>query len=178
MDEDSASQDHLSKQERQAARQRAATRRRRRRLLLRGLIAGVVLLVPALWLVDRAGSHAIVDAEVVRTRIWRHRPQDGKPHIHTDAILLIQGINEVTLRRADTLEKGQRVRVLVRTGRLTGWPYFVELAEGPAPERVPEPPAVPALAPEEEPSLDLEEEPSVEPDGGGLEGLESDGESG
>jgi hypothetical protein len=96
-------------------------------------------MLPVLWLIDRSGPHAVVQAEVVKTRLWRHRPPDGRPHTHSAATLLVQGLNEVYLRRADNLEKGQRVRVLVRPGRLTGWPYFVELAEGEGPLAAPEP---------------------------------------
>jgi hypothetical protein len=177
MAEDSGPQDHLSKQERQAARQQAAASRRRRKLLLRGLIAGVVLLPGVLWLVDRAGSYAEVDGVVIGTRLWRHRPPDGKPHLHSDARLLIEGLNEVTLRRADTLQEGERVRVLVRHGRLTGYPYFAELAQEIAPGPPPERPTVPGVEPEERPSAEPDEEPPAGLQGAGEEGLEFEDES-
>jgi hypothetical protein len=177
MAEDSGSREHLSKQERQAARQQAAARRRRRKLLLRGLIVGVVLLPAALWLVDRAGSYTEVEGVVVRTRLWRHRPPDGKPHLHSDARLLIEGLNEVTLRRADTLEEGDRVRVLVRHGRLTGWPYFEELAQEIAPGPPAERPTVPGAEPEERPSAEPDEEPPDRMQGEGEEALEFEEES-
>jgi hypothetical protein len=127
-------------------------------------------MVPVLWLIDRSGPHAMVQAEVVRTHLWRHRPPDGRPHTHSNATLLIQGLNEVYVPRADNLEKGDRVEVLVRLGRLTGWPYFVELAEaGPgeplegAPGLLPEEEVLAPPEAEAEPGPELEPEPALEP---------------
>lgn len=75
-----------------------------------------------------SGAEERVEAEVVRTRLWRHRPQGEKPHTHSAATLLIEGLNEVRLPQADGLERGTRVDVWIRRGRISQWPYFVELA--------------------------------------------------
>jgi hypothetical protein len=117
------------KRERQQERQRAAALRRRRRRLQRGGIVATVVLIPFLWILDRTGAEEVVDARVVRTRPWRHRPQDGTPHTHSNATIVIRGLNKVMLRQADGLEEGERVPVRIRRGRLTGWPYFMELAQ-------------------------------------------------
>jgi hypothetical protein len=174
MDGEVQSGGRSSKEERQARRRKAALARRRRRRLAYGGIVAALLAGPLLWMVDRSGPHAVVEAEVVRTRLWHHRPPDGRPHTHSDATLLIQGLNEVLVRRADTLEKGQRVPVLVRPGRLTAWPYFVELAqeEPPAPPTREEPTLEEPALIDPQQGLELAPAPELEPD------IESDEEPG
>ncbi len=114
-----------SKRERQEARRSAARTRRLRTGTRRAGILAAVLLLPLLWLVDCMGPEETVQAEVLRTRLWRHVPQGGKAHSHTSATLVIEGLTEATLDRADGLARGQRFPVRIRRGRLTGWPYFV-----------------------------------------------------
>ena len=130
-------------------------------------MVAVVLLVPVLWLVDCTGPEETVQAEVLRTRLWRHKPQGASAHNHTAATLVIEGLTEATVQRADGLERGQRVAVRIRRGRITGWAYFAGLEEaGVAPF------SEPGGAPE--PLEELPEEPAAEvPEGqppeGGLE---------
>ncbi len=114
-----------SKRERQEARRSAARARRRLTGTRRAGILVVVLLLPLLWVVDCMGPEETVQAEVLRTRLWRHVPQGGQAHMHTSATLVIEGLTEATLDRADGLARGQRFPVRIRRGRLTGWPYFV-----------------------------------------------------
>ena len=71
----------------------------------------------------------MVRAEVVESRLWRHSSGDGPSHTHTAATLQIEGLNEITVDRADDYERGQRVAVWVRRGRISGWPYFLDLAK-------------------------------------------------
>lgn len=89
-----------------------------------------MLVVPALWAFDRSGPEELVDAEVTETRLWRHVPQDGrKPHPHTVATLRIEGLTDVSIEKADGYERGQRIPVWVRRGRITGRPYFTDVAK-------------------------------------------------
>jgi hypothetical protein len=140
-----------AKRERREARKREALTRRRRRRLVRLAIAAAILVVPALWGVEMSGDEEVVQAEVLRTRLWRHRPASGRPHVHSEATLIIEGLNEVSVPQADGLERGSRVDVWIRRGRLSEWPYFVELASqregGAAPEALEE--GVAAEAPAE-----------------------------
>jgi hypothetical protein len=165
-----------SKRERQAARQREARARWRKTLLRRGGVLAPVLALPVLWLVDCTGQEETVQAEVLRTRLWRHVPQGGQAHTHTSATLVIEGLTEATLERGDGLERGQRIPVRIRRGRLTGWPYFggLESAEGLALDEA----EVPQAGSEEGGVLpeDVGEaepvgapEPAGDPEGGGLE---------
>jgi hypothetical protein len=143
------------KRERREARRQAGTARRRQRRIRRGAIAAAILLVPFLWILDRAGGEEVVDAHVVQTRPWRHRPQQGgTSHIHTNATLLIRGLNRVSLRQADGLEKGQQVPVRIRRGLLSGWPYFLELVNASPPEAEPAPEPADAPPPEGEEEAD------------------------
>lgn len=147
-----------SKRDRQEARRSAADARRRRRNFVRGAIVGLLLLGPFLWLVDRAGSEEVLQARVVRTHLYRHTPAGGASHTHVDATVVIEGLNEVRLRRVAGFQEGQQVWVRVRRGLLTGWPYFLEIDEGGAP---PLPAGGPAGAAAEE--LNTETVPEVQP---------------
>ena len=118
-----------TKQERRDVRQRAARRRRATKRLWRAGIIGAVLLIPVLWTLERSGPQELVRAEVIETRMWRRAAGDGTSHTHGAATLLIEGLTETTLGRADAYERGQRVAVWVRRGRITGWPYFLDLAK-------------------------------------------------
>ncbi len=100
---------------------------------MRGAIVGLLLLGPFLWLVDRAGSEEVLQARVIETHLYRHTPAGGASHTHLDATVMIEGLNEVRLRRVVGFQEGQQVYVRVRRGVLTGWPYFLELDEGGAP---------------------------------------------
>ena len=61
--------------------------------------------------------------------MWRHYPGEGTSHQHSAATLRIEGLSETTLDRADGYERSQRVKVWVRRGRISGWPYFLDLAK-------------------------------------------------
>jgi hypothetical protein len=117
-----------SKQLRREQRSRAA---RRRRLLTQGRRLGVVAAILAalgLWALERSGRQELVEAEVTETRRWKHY-DGGSEHPHTAATLQIEGLSETTLDRADGYQRGQRVAVWIRRGRITSWPYFLDLAK-------------------------------------------------
>ena len=119
----------LSKQQRREQRRRAAQRRRRLTQLRRAGIVAILLAMPGLWVFDRSGSQETVDAEVIETRRWRHTAQDGTSHPHLSATLKIEGLSEATLDRADGYQRGQRVPVWIRRGRISGWPYFLDIVK-------------------------------------------------
>jgi len=117
-----------SKRERREERRRAARQRLLwRRVRLAG-IGAAVLAIPALYAFEHNGSQELVDAEVIETRLRRHYGR-GAPHSHTSATLKIEGLSEAAVDRADGYERGQRVPVWIRRGRLSGWPYFLDLAK-------------------------------------------------
>jgi hypothetical protein len=119
----------VTKQQRREQRQRAA---QRRLLLVRGRKLGIiaaVLVIPGLWALERSGPQESVDAEVIETRRWRHTAQDGTSHPHTSATLKIEGLSEAHLERADGYQRGQRVPVWIRRGRITGRPYFLDVVK-------------------------------------------------
>lgn len=118
-----------TKQERREERRRAAHRRRTLGRLRRAGLATAILAVPALWAWERSGSQEMVDAEVVETRRWQHFAKDGTSHPHRAATLRIEGLSETTVERADSYARGQRVPVWIRRGRISGWPYFQDLAK-------------------------------------------------
>ena len=92
-------------------------------------IAALVLAVPALWAFERSGPQELVEAEVTETRRWRHYTAAGESHPHLAATLQIEGLSDTTLDRADGYVRGQRVPVWIQRGRLSGWPYFLDLAQ-------------------------------------------------
>ena len=120
--------ERVSKEERRRLRVEAARRRtlwRRLRLAMWPL----ALLVPlVLYSYETRGPQELVEAEVVETQRYRHVPRDGQAHDHTRAILLIEGVTRTTLDKADGYQRGQRVPVWIRRGRLTGRPSFLDFA--------------------------------------------------
>ena len=119
----------VSKQERRAERVRVAQRRRLLTRVRRVSIVAAVLAVPGLWALESSGPETLVDSEVVETRRWQHYATDGTSHGHSSATLKIEGLSEGFLERADGYERGQRVPVWVRHGRISGWPYFLDVAK-------------------------------------------------
>ena len=119
----------LSKQQRRERRRQAALRRRVLRRLGRAGVVAAVIAVPALLVLEFTGDQEMAEAEVTKTRLWRHYPGDGTSHQHSAATLTIEGLSETTLDRADGYERSQRVTVWVRRGRITGWPYFQDIAK-------------------------------------------------
>lgn len=124
----SSSIGRLSKRERAERRRQLA----RQRLLWRRVrawgIVGVLIGIPVLWGYDCTGPEELVQAEVVSTQRWRHVTGSG-PHTHIRATLLIDGLSKATIDRADGYERGDWIPVWVRRGRVTGWPYFQDLAQ-------------------------------------------------
>lgn len=118
-----------SKQQRREQRHRAARRGRLLTQLRRAAIVASLLAIPGLWAFDRSGPQVTVDAEVIETRRWRHTAQDGTSHPHLSATLKIEGLSEATLDRADGYQRGQRVPVWIRRGRISGWPYFLDIVK-------------------------------------------------
>lgn len=155
------------KRERREARRRAASRRRRRRRLARGSVLGLVLAIPILWGIDLTGAEERVEAQVLRTHLWRHRTSPGQSHTHSDATLIIEGLNEVTVPRADTLQRGARVDVWIRRGRVSGWPYFVEMASERPGQEAAEPTGPEPAPPGDPNTVGAEPTPRAEPEGGG-----------
>ena len=119
----------LSKQERREARRHEARRRQLKNRLRRVGIAVAALSALGLWALEYSGPEELVEAEVIETRRWRHQANDGSSHPHVSATLKIEGLREVTLKRADGYERGQRVLVWVRRGPISGWPYFLDVAK-------------------------------------------------
>ena len=118
-----------SKQQRREERRRAARRRVLATRARRAGIVALVLAIPALWAFEHSGPQELVEAEVTETRRWRHYAEAGKSHPHVAATLRIEGLSETTLDRADGYERGQRVKVWIRRGRITGWPEFLDVAK-------------------------------------------------
>lgn len=118
-----------SKQERREARQREARRRKLKSRLRRIGIAAAVLAVPGLLVFECSGPEELAEAEVIRTRRWRHYADDGSSHPHIAATLKIEGLSEATVERGDDYERGQRLLVWVRRGPISGWPYFLDVAK-------------------------------------------------
>jgi hypothetical protein len=119
----------VTKQQRREQRQRVA---QRRLLLARGRKLGIIaaiLVIPGLWALEHSGPQESVDAEVIETRRWRHTAQDGTSHPHIAATLKIEGLSEAHLQRADGYQRGQRVPVWIRRGRITGRPYFLDVVK-------------------------------------------------
>lgn len=123
MPEESA---RITKRQRREQRRRVA----RRRVWLRRMgISAAVVVVPGLLALECYGPQELVEAEVIETRRWRHVAADRTSHPHTAARLLIEGLSEETLERADGYERGQRVLVWIRRGRISGWPHFLDVAK-------------------------------------------------
>jgi hypothetical protein len=117
-----------SKRERRDERRRVAHRRVVRKRLRRAGIVAAVLAIPVLWSFENAGSQERVDAQVIETRLRKHYTDVGS-HSHTSATLQIEGLSEAVIDRADGYERGQRVAVWIRRGRISGWPYFLDLVK-------------------------------------------------
>lgn len=118
----------ISKRERREERRRTASRRRVLRRLRWGALIAAVVMLPVLALLDCTGPDEQVKAEVVRTQRYTHVTQDGS-HTHLRATLEIEGLSTTTIERADQMRRGEWVPVWIRRGRITGWPYFQDLAE-------------------------------------------------
>jgi len=117
-----------SKRRRAEQRRRAARLRKWRRRSIRFGWVLLILLAPTLWAFDRAGPDEIVQAVVIRTRLWDHVTKDGS-HPHQRATLMLEGRTEKVIQKADNYTRGQRVPVWIRRGRLSGWPYFENLVK-------------------------------------------------
>ena len=144
-----ADQRLTEKQERRRARKRAARGRRLRKQLRRWGLLAVIPVAGALWQYYMSGEDETVQAEVIRTEIYRHQPRTGPAHTHQRATIEIEaGVTE-TLDRADQLQRGQLIPVRIQRGRLTGRAYFLnrdELSSSALPSAdVGLPQAVPAL---------------------------------
>jgi hypothetical protein len=119
----------VTKQQRREQRQRAAQRRRLVTRVRRLGIIAAILAIPCAWAFDRSGPQETVEAEVTETRRWRHTAQDGTSHPHIAATLTIEGLSEFSLDRTDGYQRGQRVPVWIRRGRISGWPYFLDVVK-------------------------------------------------
>ena len=117
------------KRERREQRRLQARRRKQRTRLRRAAIFAALLALPALWLLDRSGPQELVKAEVIETRLWRHSVANGKSHPHTAVTLRIEGLVEARVSRGDDYERGERVPVWIRRGRISSRPYFLDVAK-------------------------------------------------
>jgi hypothetical protein len=118
-----------SKQARREERRKAARRRRLLVRLQRLAILGGALLVPALCTYEYSGPDEVVDAKVIRTQRYEHRTPDAGSHTHIRATLLIEGLTEAKIERADGYQRNQIVPVWVQRGRITGRPHFQDIAK-------------------------------------------------
>lgn len=104
---------------------RADKKRRGRRYGL--FILGIPTLALAFYLVDRTGPVETIAGSVAETSSYLHSGTDGSgEHSHWTAVLEYEG-HRFKLDRADQYQKGDAVSVEVRRGRLTGYPYFVQV---------------------------------------------------
>ncbi len=120
----------ISKKERREQAQRSAIKRR---LLKRSIwigLWGVIVLAACLWTYDRSGPQELVQAEVIHTQQYQHVTQSSGAHSHTRATIRIEDAVEAALERAPNVQRGQKVQVWIRRGRISGRPYFQELSAG------------------------------------------------
>jgi hypothetical protein len=54
---------------------------------------------------------------------------DRASYSHIAATLKIEGLSEANLDRADGYQRGQRVPVWIRRGRISGRPYFLDIVK-------------------------------------------------
>jgi len=125
----SAKSGKISKRQRDEDRRRVARGRALRKRVLQYSGIALVLLVPTLWTIDRSGAEVAVDATVIQTQQYPHYNETSGAHTHLRATLLVDGKSEQVIERADTYQRGQKVKVWVRKGRITGWPYFNDLVK-------------------------------------------------
>ena len=95
---------------------------RRRWLVFFLLLGGAV----ALYAFDRSGPIETIKAEVVDARTYPHRERGSEAHSHTEATLEFEGTSK-TLKKADSLSRGDWVEIDVRRGRISGWAHFAAL---------------------------------------------------
>jgi hypothetical protein len=117
------------KRERDEARRRAARGRALKQKGFRYSGLALVILIPTLWTYDRSGSEIAVDATVILTQQYQHYNEKSGAHTHLRATLLVDGKSEHVVERADNYQRGQKVKVWVRKGRITGWPYFNDMVK-------------------------------------------------
>ena len=98
--------------------------------LRRKVIAVLLVLgaAAAVYAFDRGGPQETIAAQVVETRVYPHTPQGGEAHTHTDVVVEYDGKRR-TIKKADTLTKGDWVEIDVRRGRLSGWPHYQSYRE-------------------------------------------------
>lgn len=118
-----------SKRQRAEERRRQARRRQLRARAAKIALGSLVILVPALWAFDRGGAEQVVEATVIETQQYPHFNETSGKHTHIRATLLVDGQSEQTLQKADDLVRGQKIKVWVRKGRITGWPYFNDVVK-------------------------------------------------
>ena len=120
----------ISKKERREERQRAAIKRRLVKRSIWISVWGVIGLAVGLWAYDRTGPQELVQAEVIRTQQYQHVTQGAGAHSHTRATIRIEDSVEAALERAPDVQRGQKIQVWIRRGRISGRPYFQEVAVG------------------------------------------------
>ena len=104
--------------------------KKRRGRNLGTIILGALGLLFIGFLIDRTGPEESLVGEVVETRNYEHNSGDQQgSHTHVEAIIEFEGKRH-TLSPADRLRRGDRVYVLVRRGRFTGYAYFVSANRG------------------------------------------------
>lgn len=99
-----------------------AERRRRGRIIGLCLLGGVVLLA-ALYLIDRGGPLETIGGVVIDTSTYNHTTGQQGSHTHIEAVLESEG-HRFSLRPGDGFQVGDPVTIEIRRGRLTGYPYF------------------------------------------------------
>ena len=96
-------------------------KKRRGRNLGMWILGGAVAAL-AFYYVDRSGAVENIDAVVVDTGTYTHTTADGS-HDHREATVEYEG-HRYTIQPADNIQLGGSVRVTIRRGRITGYPYF------------------------------------------------------
>jgi hypothetical protein len=117
-----------SKRSRTEERRRLARIDKLRRRAIRIAVVAALVAIPLLWMIDADGPSEVVEAEVIRTTRWRHVTANGS-HPHLRATILIEGSSEEVIEKADGFTPGDTMRVWIRRGRVTGWPYFSDVVE-------------------------------------------------
>ena len=119
-----------NKRQRAEARRRAAEQKAANTKLKRYALIAFAIIVPLLWWVDRRGPEEIVSAEVIQTQSYQHVNEKSGPHTHLRATILIDGRAEEDLQRADNYVRGQQLEVWIRRGRISNYPYYIDIVRG------------------------------------------------
>ena len=89
------------------------------------MILAVAAGAVALYVYDYQGPLETISGEVGSTRTYPHQTATEPLHTHTEAMIEFEGRSH-TVSQADGVKRGQKVVVVVKRGRLSGRPRFVD----------------------------------------------------